>query len=1438
MKIFPVESPGYLFFGRLSKIIRLHPVVGAIIPFLFMLTLLFSSCDMMGGSIEDFIEYNTGNARVVDFKITSIAPEFLIKTRKAWIQDPSNTVQSAAGMITFEVTIDNPQQYDLIVTPVITEFIGNDWKKVSSPANRPIKAFSVPGRPNTIKIQIGDDSNPEYTLDQGDSFKVRLDIATKDGKRVFEPYTKIPQIIYDTRLKAAVDPKPEDSNDPDYKHVVTWTTQNDGEHKGINRISVTLSSRSDSASIRPFEYVLEDGSWVLANKYEIPGSGYYSNLRQTTTVGQPTKFELPFPFIGGSYTDDDDFLEDFVIVVTLWDKNGLNATAGRGGHPATYLEDLSIWYLHRGESTYRKSDWALKNKDIVSYSLTVPNSVERVMFRAEKSLEYPDQVVRWGGGTNDEPEKSFPLPVGPKAFVMEVFWKNPENLSDEEDPDPMQYTFTVSRLNPNKDSTIKDLIIKAGPSSLSLAECAIIGGFDEPDDNKINNGTLKTAYTVYVPPNTAVVQVVGEYLNTSEIYNYKGRPDGKPTLGTIPLPGSSNFYIEKIGSDIPYKDYYDYSDADDSAYLDKSPLFFITNGWNYTLSNFKDGGGPGVYTFYLYVKSEFDLNEASSRCYVITVIKTDPLGNPNAKINNLSVISDQESGNAKVLLKDNEPSIVNQFYPEVLSYTVNVPSGALAVDFSVTPIANAEIREITCTYYTTSNSSGSNTISCPIPVTKLTSFNIPWSEANLTKKLVTLTVYSEGVDSTPRNYAITLIKNIPGLNNAPTLASGKGSLTVEWFNTTSGGGSSNLPSVYELYYCDNDFSNFPELAWKAGKDISAGSSGSKITSTISGLDDGSKYNVWVRPKNSSGIPGDWRLAQTPQSPGPAWDYGIPGAPEITGFTYDPPSGDYNLIEDSVSSTKNSYTLTVPNSTTSITITPKKEAWVICDKASVPLSVAGGSLPEGAATSDSTIAFKASSPDGVIPKQYEIKVFRLLGKPGNVVPDPFDGAVKLTWAPVSGDTYDVYYSTSSTLNENTALKIHGITGISTTVASLTNGNTYYFWVRGVKGGIPGEWSSSVSEMPRGTINYLNGIGISPSVTSPGTPLSPDFTAENSSYTVILPPTTVGITITPSPGQANQSFSYLPVGNTVNPGYGGKIEKKITVTPDNTINGIAREYNLTVYRMPATPAAPTVHSRNGGVEVSWTNSTSGAEYYEVWHGVTDVFSQATKLPQDFHALSPQLSTTITGLPNDGTSHYVWLRARSVDGIEGSPSASGSAIPAEVSLDELTVNGVPITLLPGVTSYSKSVPYSPSFIVVGATAPAGVSITGTGSYNLALGLNSIYVTATSASGAEITYTIKVTRENPSPNTNLNSVTVEYDIGNGPVTEEAFPSGGMTATVDAATEEIIVKAIPDFAGATVIGDGLYSFVLSLSRMDIYLYVISESGSYKSYVLTVFRGT
>jgi len=98
-------------------------------------------------------------------------------------------------------------------------------------------------------------------------------------------------------------------------------------------------------------------------------------------------------------------------------------------------------------------------------------------------------------------------------------------------------------------------------------------------------------------------------------------------------------------------------------------------------------------------------------------------------------------------------------------------------------------------------------------------------------------------------------------------------------------------------------------------------------------------------------------------------------------------------------------------------------------------------------------------------------------------------------------------------------------------------------------------------------------------------------------------------------------------------------------------------------PDPQTAPSIITGNGQLTVSW-QAVVDTDVYEVWTGTTNNTTSAKKQGEDVSSFS----TVITGL-NNGTTYYVWIKAKNHIGVSGfspvaigTPSASFSVNPPD--------------------------------------------------------------------------------------------------------------------------------------------------------------------------------
>jgi hypothetical protein len=95
------------------------------------------------------------------------------------------------------------------------------------------------------------------------------------------------------------------------------------------------------------------------------------------------------------------------------------------------------------------------------------------------------------------------------------------------------------------------------------------------------------------------------------------------------------------------------------------------------------------------------------------------------------------------------------------------------------------------------------------------------------------------------------------------------------------------------------------------------------------------------------------------------------------------------------------------------------------------------------------------------------------------------------------------------------------------------------------------------------------------------------------------------------------------------------------------------NVNGFSIPHPPTAPVVITSNGSITLQWA-AVASATAYEIWMSTVNDSDSASKYGAD---VTTPLSVTISGL-NNGTTYYIWLKAKNILGTSDfSPVAAGA-------------------------------------------------------------------------------------------------------------------------------------------------------------------------------------
>ena len=240
---------------------------------------------------------------------------------------------------------------------------------------------------------------------------------------------------------------------------------------------------------------------------------------------------------------------------------------------------------------------------------------------------------------------------------------------------------------------------------------------------------------------------------------------------------------------------------------------------------------------------------------------------------------------------------------------------------------------------------------------------------------------------------------------------------------------------------------------------------------------------------------------------------------------------------------------------------------------------------------------------------------------------------VNWLAVEGAiSYEIWMGT--TINQTLAEKRgNDVPSPSGTITGLTNGTTYYVWIKAKNNVGTSDFSPMASGKPianMGAVTLVSGNG--QLTASWSTVVGADqyevyYSTNNSIPTI--PAQTVSTTTVTISGLANGTTYYVWVRGKNTTGAGSAS----TVVNGNPLG---------------TPGAPTVSPAYKQLLVTWT-AVPGADEYEVYYG--------TGTPTTLVTTTTGTTATIAGL-NNGTTYYVRLRAKNTNGISDyGPNASNS-------------------------------------------------------------------------------------------------------------------------------------------------------------------------------------
>ena len=980
-------------------------------------TLLLSNCDILGGSIDDFIASNTGEASIKSWAF----PPSTRQSRKdeIWMHYPAD------NYILINLQIENPLKYDLKMDAEIYEFIGeNGVVESSAPAAMPVKLTVVDA--NNAVLKIGEQTSAGR-VNLGDSFMIRIHIALADGTRDFG-YYNLPQIIYDTMLlppsNLMISVDPGGSEQPS----ANWKIQSPETHKGINKISLVFESTIKDYYMGPWDYHYNEvtGKWRMLDN---AGSTILEEYRELmVNPVDSTILSLPFPLEGS--IDYENFSDNYNYTVTLEDKNHVTTYAKSNGvSELLCLENiLVIRKVHDSSDNYTLvKDPVFKYKEgEVSYFLAEPYEVDAVRIEIEK--KFNNQRVRFNNNTFAQEEFECGLSkFGVNTIEMIVEWFEP---GSETSTNSAVYTFSFYRNPPDRDSTLKELKVKDKKSTPNYYDLSPI--FEKPSNNVNEHSNIEKNYTVFVSHDVAEVEFEWDFLSYSVVSSRKSGDSGWNTSSTHVLvekildpsflgsyPAAPASYGERPPGEFNAGEWF-YNTTDQCRY-DYDGTIWVNTNQNYSqyvpyFANFGEEGSPlGIevwrsgwsYTVG-YGENNIEImvkpKSGDIRYYYVRVIRAAMNNNPAAKLKTLSVSTGE---------------LIPSLSDGLFNYTVNVPYGSASVILNAQAADGASIIEILSNPSVTYTAGGQL---IPISITSLVAGQ---------SRPITIKVQGGPIGSAPNNYLVRVNRNLPSITPNPDLKGGDNNLAVSW-NSTAG-------MYYDVCYGTGSTQSSANI-W--GTKIQAASAPATSTSiVITGLFNNQTYYVWVRQRNADDVVGEWTQARTTTS----MNYGKPGVAKLTGLTTTPTG-----LSPGFSSGIYSYVLDIPSTTDTVEFTPVGETGN-----TITIDPASGNAPSAPGGTNVPNTITATSPDGKTQQPYTVIVRRMLSAPGGLKLTPKSGSMDVEWNAVTNvnltvpgfpgpGSYEIFYTNTIT-NQTKSMEIPATATRKVTLTELAS-NLYEVSVR--------------------------------------------------------------------------------------------------------------------------------------------------------------------------------------------------------------------------------------------------------------------------------------------------------------------------------------------------------------------------------------------------------
>ncbi len=493
---------------------------------------------------------------------------------------------------------------------------------------------------------------------------------------------------------------------------------------------------------------------------------------------------------------------------------------------------------------------------------------------------------------------------------------------------------------------------------------------------------------------------------------------------------------------------------------------------------------------------------------------------------------------------------------------------------------------------------------------------------------------------------------------SPTMLPGANQVDASWPSVSGATG-------YKVFY-------------SASKSLSSATAfaGNPVTTTkatISALDPGTSYWVWVTATNLAGdsptsLPSS--VLTLPAAPGsPSLTPGI----RLLGVSWSAVSSatSYKVFYNRINSTTGalSYSGNPVMSGTSVTLTGLTAgstyyAWIVATNAS------GDGAPGPIL--------------GAVP-------FLDAGTPVPVVPANNNTTINVSWAPVDGaSSYSLYYSTDGTdppsnPTAHMANPIAASPSPAVSVTGLVPGTTYYFWLKSTVNGVTGPYSQKSS-------------ATLPPNAPPCPTLAPSGAQITASWSLVSGATSYKVYYNTGNSQSgwtawNGAIAISSNASTVITGLTpGSTYWVWAVASDAGGDSAASSPSNSVLA-PAT-MTPSLTAGTDSLQVSWSTATN-ASGYKLFYGTANDQSSSTPFASN-PVTGTGTSATLSGLLG-GTVYYVWLVSTGAGGDSAAGTSSQTTLPDAPPINSLTTSGATInlawSLVTGATAYEIHYAYTQS-------------------------------------------------------------------------------------------------------------------------------------------------